>query len=148
MIAVDTNVLIYAHRAEMALHETSAAAVRRLATSAAAWAIPWPCLHEFLSVVTHPRIFVPPSSIEEALDQISAWASSPSLVLIGESRQHLSTLTALVKSARIGGPRVRDARVAAICLDHGVRALVTQDRDFSRFPSLRTRSVLEGPLAS
>jgi uncharacterized protein len=56
MIAVDTNILIAAHRADHAHHIPADAALRELCTSNTSWALPWPCLYEFLGIVTHPRI--------------------------------------------------------------------------------------------
>jgi len=98
LIAVDTNLLIYAHREDSPWHEVAFSIVKELAESPAAWAIPWPCIDEFFSIVTHPRIYRP--------------------------------------------PRVHDARVAALCIEHGVRELWTADRDFSRFASIRVRNPL------
>ena len=142
MIAVDTNILVYAHREDSAFHETAWASLRNLAEGSARWALPWPCVHEFLAVVTHPRIYDPPTPLELAIEQVGAWLESPSVVLIGESSRHWEVLKGLVESSRVLGPAVHDARIAALCLSHGVRELLTSDRDFGRFPSLRTRNPL------
>ena len=142
MIAVDTNVLVHAHRRDSEFHERAANAVRTLAEGAASWAVPWPCVHEFLAVVTHPRIFDPPSTAEAALDQVDAWGESPTMVLIGETADHWSRLRRLVSAGRIAGPRVHDARIAALCEAHGVTELLSADRDFGRFPRLRVRNPL------
>lgn len=144
MIAIDTNILVYAHRADAEWHQPASRAVRSLAEGAGAWAIPWPCVHEFLSITTHPRIFRTPTPISAALDQVDAWLESPTLVTLAEDGAHWQTLRALVEQARIEGPRVHDARVAALCLRHGVRELWTADRDFSLFPALRVRNPLVG----
>ena len=144
MIAVDTNLLVYAHRADSEWRDRAAACIRELAEGRAPWAIPWPCIHEFLSVATHPRIWDPPTPTEAALDQVDAWLESPSLVLLAEGPEHWDELRALLEAGRIAGPRVHDARVAALCLAHGVRELWTADRDFSRFPSLTTSNPLAG----
>lgn len=132
MIAVDTNILVYAHRIESEFCQPAAAAIRRLAESPEQWAIPWPCLHEFLAVVTHPRIFRVPSPIETAMSQIEIWRESPSLKLIGESGDYWRALTEILVQGKIVGPKVHDARIAAICRVHGVRELWSADRDFSR----------------
>ena len=144
MIAVDTNLLVYAHRADSEWCDRAAASIRELAEGRAPWAIPWPCIHEFLSVATHPRIWDPPTPTEAALDQVDAWLESPSLVLLAEGPEHWAELRALLEAGRIAGPRVHDARIAALCLAHGVRELWTADRDFSRFPSLATSNPLTG----
>jgi toxin-antitoxin system PIN domain toxin len=136
LIAVDTNILIYAHREDSPFHEAAFKCVKELAEGPAAWAIPWPCVHEFLAIVTHPRIYKPPTLIQQGLDQVDAWLVSPNLVLLGESDSHWPTLRALILGGRIVGPQVHDARIAALCRQHGVHALWSADRDFGRFPGL------------
>lgn len=136
MIAVDTNILVYAHRRDSEFHARAARHLSDLAEGRAAWAVPWPCLHEFLAIVTHPRIYDPPSPLPAALDQIDAWLESPNLVLLAESEQHWPELRALVAKSRVTGPRIHDARIAALCRQHGVRELWSADRDFSRFAGL------------
>lgn len=142
MIAVDTNLLVYAHRAESPWHEPASARLRELAEGRGAWTIPWPCLHEFFSIVTHPRIYDPPTPRDRALEQVEAWLESPTLVLLGEAEDHWRRLSALIEAGRVEGPKVHDARIAAICLGHGVRELWTADRDFGRFSDLRVRNPL------
>jgi toxin-antitoxin system PIN domain toxin len=137
VIAVDTNVLIFAHREDAPFHAAAAAAIERLAQGREPWAIPWPCVHEFLSISTHPRVYNPPTPLARALDQVDAWLEAPTLTLLGEAGEHWPTLRALLLSGRIVGPLVHDARIAALCLQHGVRELWTADRDFGRFPALR-----------
>jgi uncharacterized protein len=90
--------------------------------------------------MTHPKIFDPPSSTGHAIDQIDAWLESPSLELLREGRDHWPMLSRLLAAGKVRGPMVHDARIAALCLSHEVRELLTADRDFSRFGSLRTRN--------
>lgn len=137
MIAVDTNLLVYAHREDAGFHDTALARLAELAEGSAVWAIPWPCLHEFYAIVTHPRIYAPPTTPARAIDQIEAWLESPSLALLAESLSHWSALKPLLIGARVQGPIVHDARIAALCLQHGVKTLWTADRDFARFAPLR-----------
>lgn len=142
MIAIDTNLLVFAHRADSEWNGRAFDCLARVATGV--WAIPWPCIHEFFSIVTHPRIYDPPSTTAEAIDQIEAWLESPGLALLAEGESHWGELRGLLEQGRIAGPRVHDARVAALCLNHGVQELWTADRDFTRFPALRTRNPLAG----
>jgi hypothetical protein len=142
VIAVDTNILVYAHREDSDWHAAAAQCVRRLAEGRAAWAIPWPCIHEFLAIVTHPRIYVPPSPTEVAIAQVEAWLESPSLVLLSESAGHWAQLREAIEGGRIAGPQVHDARIAALCLHHGVQELWSADRDFGRFPQVMVRNPL------
>src|SRR6516164_3622240 len=130
MIAVDTNILVYAHREDSPFHDTALRRVAELAEGSAMWAIPWPCIHEFLAIVTHPRIYAPPTPLAQALEQVDAWLQSPSLVLLAEGSGYWPQLGAVLTAGRISGPQVHDARVAALCRHHGVRELWTADRDF------------------
>jgi uncharacterized protein len=100
--------------------------------SAQAWAIPWPCMPEFYALVTHPKIYNPPSTNDEAIKQISAWIASKSLVVIGETGAHWVTL----KSRVIAG------KVVGLCFQHDAHELWSADRDFSRYLSLKTRNPL------
>ena len=92
--------------------------------------------------MTHPRIYDPPSTIDQAIDQLDVWMESPSLVLLAEEPMYWPVLRDVVRVGRIAGPRVHDARIAALCRVHGVRELWTADRDFGRFPFLLTRNPL------
>lgn len=144
MIAIDTNLLVYAHREEMPWHAAALSKLRALAEGRAPWAIPWPSIHEFLAVVTHPRIFAPATPLPRALDQIAAWLESPSLVLLSESTGYWERLLGVLLKGRVAGGQIHDARIAALCLHHGVAELWTADRDFSRFPAVKTRNPLVG----
>jgi toxin-antitoxin system PIN domain toxin len=143
VIAVDTNILVYAHRRDSPWHEPAARAVAELAEGRARWALPWPCVHEFFAVVTHPRIYLPPSPVEAAVEQIDAWLESPSVEPIGEDVGYWVVLRESLRAGRVTGPRVHDARIAALAALHGVRELWTADRDFSRFPALSVRNPLQ-----
>jgi uncharacterized protein len=142
LIALDTNLLVYAHREESPWHEAAFEVVRDLAEGRSPWAIPWPCVHEFLAIATHPRIYDPPTPIAAALAQVEAWLGSSSLVLLTEGPGFWPALRRLVDDSGVRGPQLHDARIAALCLHHGVRELWTADRDFGRFPSLPVRNPL------
>jgi len=136
MIAIDTNILVYAHRADTPNHRRAASAIKQLAEGTAPWAIPWPCLHEFLSISTHPRIFKPPTPPEAAIQQIEIWMESPTLRLLHESLTYWADLRATFLNGKLAGPRIHDARIHAICRSTGVRELWSADRDFSRMRGL------------
>ena len=142
MIAVDTNLLVYAHREDSPWHSVALRTLTELAEGPMPWAIPWPCVHEFLAIVTHPRIYRPPTPMVIAIRAVRAWMESPTLRLLGEGPDHLDQLEKLVLVAKVEGPMVHDARIAALCLSHGVRQLWSADRDFSRFPALKLKNPL------
>jgi uncharacterized protein len=136
MIAVETNILVYAHRADSPHHEAARERVRELAEGPR-WAIPWPCLYEFAAIVTHPRIYRRPSTVTQAMGQIDAWIESPTLSLLSEGGEAWATLRDVVIAGKVAGPAVHEARIGALCLQHGVSVLWASDRDFSRIPELK-----------
>jgi uncharacterized protein len=140
VIAVDTDILVAVHRPGYAMHEQAAARVLALAQGSDPWAIPWPCVHEFLAIVTHAEIFERPSAPHEAVAAIQALLRSPGLRLIGEQPDHWERMASLLGGCDVRGSLVHAARIAAICLSHGVTELWTLDRDFSKFPGLKTRN--------
>ncbi len=140
MIAVDTNVLIYAHRREAAVGEAAYRILADLAEGELPWAIPWPCCYEFLSVVTNRRIWKDDATTaEDAWQQFQAWAESPSCRMLGETDGFGAILRPFVQRPHVVGGVVHDARIAALCVAHGVDELLTRDRDFALFPELRLR---------
>jgi uncharacterized protein len=144
MIAVDTNLLVYAHREDSEFHAAAKERLERLRRGAEAWAVPWPCVHEFIAIVTHERIYQPPTPLDTAFAAVDAWGAGGNLEYLAESPGYLEKLRELARAARLQGARIHDARVAALCLHHGITELWTADRDFSSFPKLRTRNPLVG----
>ena len=145
MIAVDTNILVYSHRRESRHHANAAAAILALAEGRNKWAIPWPCIYEFFSVVTNPRIWKDAATTpDQAWRQMTAWTGSPTAVMLNETADFLPILESFARRPRVRGPIVHDARVAAICVTHGVEELLTADRDFALFPELQVRNPLSG----
>lgn len=139
MIALDTNILVYARRQEAPFHRRAIELLRDLAEGDGPWALAWPCVYEFLRVVTHPRVFQPPTDLDVALEDLESLLASPSLTLLGEGPGHPAHLARMVTAGRASGNLVHDAHIAALLREHGVRELLTVDRDFARFPGIRTR---------
>lgn len=131
MIAIDTSLLVYAHRADSPFHARALAVLER--TARQPWAVPAPCLHEFLAISTHPRIFDPPTSSEDARETVRKWLESPTLSVLVETGGYWAVLDRVLETSRVVGPRVHDARIAALCLHHGIEELLSADRDFGRF---------------
>ncbi len=142
MIAVDTNILVYAHRADSDWHLSADTSLTKLAESGVPWAIPWPCIHEFIAIVTHPRIYNPPTPLADAIEQVECWLEAPGLVLLSEAPSYWASFGRLLGKAKVIGPRVHDARVAALCLQYGVTELWTADRDFGRFREIAVSNPL------
>lgn len=136
MIAVDTHILVYAHREEAPWYDTASRCLVEVGERP--WAIPWPCAHEFLAIVTHPRVLDPPSAIEDALLALESWRAVPTTTFLSELEGYAEVLTAVLRGAKVVGPRLHDARIAALCKQHAVAELWTAHRDFSRFAPLDT----------
>jgi toxin-antitoxin system PIN domain toxin len=142
LIAVDTNLLVYAHRRDSPWFEPARRALSLLVEGAVPWAVPWPCIHEFLAISTHSKIYRPPTELPRAIEQITALLASPSVLLLSEPAGYWTVLGRLLSSGQVTGAKIHDARIAAVCLCHGVSELWSADRDFTRFPELKTRNPL------
>jgi uncharacterized protein len=133
VIAVDTNILVHAHREESQLHGRALARLTELAEGQALWGIPVFCLGEFLRIVTHARVFDPPSTVVEACEFLETLAESPSLRLLSPGARFLALLADAAREANAAGNLAFDAVIAAVCRESGAHELLTQDRDFARF---------------
>lgn len=143
MIALDTNVLVYALRADSDQHEPARVLVRRLAEGQHPWALPVFVLGEFLRVATHPRVFSPPSTPAKVIANIDALLASPTVHVLSPGERYWRFLREAVREAKATGNLVFDAQIAAVCVEHGVDRLVTEDRDFARFGGIRAVSIAE-----
>lgn len=142
MIAIDTNVLIYAHVPSFAQHASALAALEQLANSGAAWAVPWPCAHEFCAVISNQKWRSDALDASGAVAILRSWESAPNFRFLGATHQHLTYFAQTLLLSKVSGGQVHDARIAATCLEHNVSELWSADRDFSRFAGLRVRNPL------
>lgn len=142
MIAVDTNILLYSHKSSYPLHEQALRVMSELSESRELWAIPWPCIHEFVAIATNARIFSIPSTLVQVENQIKQWRSSPTLRFLGEADAHAETLFDILTRSHTAGGAVYDARIAAVCIENGVKELWTADRDFAKFKGLKSSNPL------
>jgi len=137
MRAVDTNVLVYAEITNSPHHSRAHKLLSELAQGSAPWAIPWPCAYEFLRMVTHPKVYHPPVSVQTALQDLDSILASPSLSMLAETASHRAMLERVVRQSGATGNLIHDAHIAALCFEHGVKELFTADRDFTRFTGLK-----------
>ncbi len=137
MQAIDTNILIHAEIRSSPHHAVARRLLKELAEGSSPWAIPWPCLYEFLRVVTHPRVYHPPMPLALALDDLGRILASPSLVLLAETPQHPGMMQEVLRQSGATGNLIHDAHIATLCLEHGIKEFLTGDRDFNRFPFLK-----------
>ena len=142
MIAVDTNILVYAYDESSPAHERALSAMEEL-VSGPSWGLPWIVAGEFYSVLTDARLWREPH-VDGGLSALDAWIGTPGARLLAEPPGHWPYLRALLAGARPLGRRVHDARIAAVCLAAGVSELWSSDRDFSWYPQLNVRNPLVG----
>lgn len=140
MIAVDTNILVYAHDERSPAHERARVAVERLRRQPA-WGLPWIVAGEFYAALTNPRRWRAPD-VDYALAALEVLIRSPGARLLSDPPQLWELLKPLLAAARPHGAKVHDARVAAVCLAAGVTELWSSDRDFGWYPQLRVRNPL------
>jgi toxin-antitoxin system PIN domain toxin len=147
MIAVDTNVLVYAHRDHLSQHGRALEWLTYLAEGHLPWAIPVFCLGEFVRVVTHTRIFDPPSSLKQALSALEGLLQSPTLRLLNPGPRYPALFDEMVRAADTRGNLVFDAQIAAVCQEQGVSKLLTLDRDFARCPRIEILTLDASPIS-
>ncbi len=136
MIAVDTHILVYAHREEMPLHKKALSRLRQMSESAETWALPIFCITEFLRVVTHPKLFDPPTTIRIGISAIDGLIATPNLSILRPGKSFWRILMEIAQETNIQGNLIYDAQIAAVCMEHGVNIILTEDRHFSRFDSI------------
>lgn len=134
MLAIDTNILVYSEIPTLEFHKAARTLVENLIAGSRPWAIPWPCVYEFLRVVTHPVFFVNAVPLERALDDLERIFESPSLHLLSETTRHATILNRLLREVPVKANLIFDARIAALCIEHDIDEILTADHDFTRFP--------------
>jgi toxin-antitoxin system PIN domain toxin len=138
MVLVDVNVLVHAFREDAPRHAELRAWLEELVESDSAFAVADLVLSGFLRVVTHPRVFAPPTPMEGALEFVEALRSQPNCIVVSPGERHWSIFTRLCDEADARGNLVPDAYLAALAIETGSE-LITTDRDFARFPGLDWR---------
>jgi len=141
VILVDANLLIYAYIPGLPQHEAARAWLEEQFTSTPRVGLPWPSLLAFVRLVTNPRVFERPASIEEAWGRVEEWLNLPSVWIPQPTERHPEVLGELMRKAVDRAQLVPDAHLAALAIEHGL-VLCSTDGDFARFPGLRWQNPL------
>ncbi len=136
MTAIDTNVLVHYHREEMPKHDQAVSLVSSLAEGDTPWGVPVFCLGEFLRIVTHPRVFDPATGVDDAVLTLAEVLKSPSTSVLNPGARYWSLLQQVLTDSQATGNVVFDAQLVAVCIEHGVDTLISEDRDFARFTDI------------
>jgi toxin-antitoxin system PIN domain toxin len=142
MTLIDANVLLYAYHPRAVQYERCRAWVEREFSGGAAVCLAWATIVAFLRISTNPRVFERPLTIAEAEGVVSSWLAVPSVAPLEPGDRYWDVLRDLLHRAQVIGPLVSDAALAALAIEHGA-TLCTTDRDFARFPGLRTINPLD-----
>jgi toxin-antitoxin system PIN domain toxin len=141
MLLPDVNVLVYAYRSDSPDHRAFRRWLDQVLAADQAYGMADLVLAGFLRVVTHPRIFSPPSPLESALRFVDEIRGQPNCVTLAPGPRHWDIFIRLCRAANVKGNLLADAYLAALAIESGSE-WVTTDRDFSRFPGLLWRHPL------
>ncbi|GCD19222.1 type II toxin-antitoxin system VapC family toxin [Cellulomonas algicola] len=144
MILPDVNVLVGAVRADAVQHPELRAWVEEHVPGPHAFGVTDAILGGVVRVLTHPRVFVRPSTVDEALGFVQGLLDHPNVVRVGPGPRHWHLVGELCRAANARGNLVSDAQHAAVAIEHGA-TWVSQDRDFARFPGLRWVTAVDSP---
>jgi toxin-antitoxin system PIN domain toxin len=142
MICLDVNVLVNAHRLDVAEHQRYADLLVGLATGSEPLGLPDMVLSGFLRVVTNRRVFKVPTPSATALEFVDQLISSPAGILLRASERHWSTFVDLAQDVGALGNDIPDAYIAAYAVENNA-TLLSADRGFARFGQLRWRHPLD-----
>lgn len=137
MIVVDANVLLYAYDAGDPRHLRAASWLEGVFGGSDDIGLPLTTVLAFVRITTDPRVYETPRDPKEAISLVESWLGRSNVQLIGPTERHWKTLDRLVTAGKARGSLVMDAHVAALAVERGA-PLATTDRDFARFPDLRT----------
>ena len=137
MVAVDTNVLVYAADADSPFHAPCREWLENQRARADAWFTTWPILYEFLRVTTHPRVMRRPWSAPAAWQFIAGLLASPGLGVLVPTQRHADVAAQVIAELpHLAGNLWHDTHTAVLMREHGIRRIVTRDTDFHHFPFL------------
>ncbi len=136
MKLLDANLPLYAYDLSSPFHEATRSWLEKTISRSEPVALTWVTILAFLRIATHPRV-PRAGSVADALSALSDWLAHPAVSILQPGERHWSILSTLVPESQSRGPVIMDAHLAALAIEHGA-TLCTNDRDFARFPRLRT----------
>jgi len=141
MTLPDINLLVYAHNVRATHHQKALSWWNRCLQGNEGVVLAWAAILGFVRVVTHPRVFERPMSVEDAVGRVEEWLSLPHIHLIHPAQTHFATWSSLLKQVGTAGNLTTDAHLAALAIERGL-ILQTTDADFARFPGLKWNNPL------
>ena len=142
MLLIDANILLYAKVSNYPQHQIAAAWFEQQVNEQIRMAIPWANVLAFLRIVSNPRIFQAPLSIQDAQAQIDEWLKLPNIWIPQPTPKHWQILSQLLLDNQLTGNLIPDAHLAALAIEHGLE-ICTTDTDFARFSRCKWRNPLQ-----
>lgn len=137
MIVVDANILLYAHDRRSPRHAAAAGWLTGVMDGPGPIGLSLATVLAFIRIITDPRVYEVPRATDWAVQEVQRWVGRGNVRLIAPTDRHWETLAGLLAAGKARGSLVMDAHLAALTIEHGA-TLATSDRDFARFPGLRT----------
>ncbi len=141
MILTDTNLLLYAYNALATRHTQARNWLRAMVTGREQFALCWPVITGFVRVSTNSRAFPQPFEMHEAVGVVARWMKHPNITVVEPTDRHWVILSQLLVAGQVRSAMTTDAEIATYAIEHGA-VLHTADRDFARFPNLKTLNPL------
>jgi uncharacterized protein len=142
MILVDANLLIYAYNPQAIQHAAARQWVEAVFSGSVPIRLAWTTVIAFVRIMTSAQAFRRPLTLDEALEAIDSWLAAPAVDVLVPGDRHWPVLRDLLVAGQAIGPFASDADLAALAVEHGA-VLATTDRDFARFPGLKTINPLD-----
>jgi toxin-antitoxin system PIN domain toxin len=142
LILLDVNLLLYAYDPSFERHEKARIWFQEALAGPPQVRLAWVTILAFLRIATNPRAFDRPLSMPEAISTVAGWLDQPSVAVLEAGERHWQILSRLLVDGQARSRLVMDAHLAALAIEHGA-TFCTSDRDFARFPGLKTLDPLE-----
>jgi uncharacterized protein len=133
---VDANLLLYGVDESSPHHRLAKRWLDAELSGPETLAFTWAVLLAFIRLVTNPRVFAAPLTVDEAIDLVDSWLEQPNVTVVHPTDRHSPLLRDLLLSLGTAGNLTSDAQLAALSIEHGAE-LCSADSDFARFPRVR-----------
>lgn len=152
MLAVDSNVLVYAADADSQFHAPCHDWLERQRVRPDAWYTTWSILYEFLRVTTHSRVMRRPWSAPAAWEFVEALLASPGLAVLSPTQRHADVAgEVILELPHLAGNLLHDAHTAILMREHGIGRICTREHRFQSVSvprSDRSPSIVVMPTAT
>jgi toxin-antitoxin system PIN domain toxin len=144
MIALDANILLYAYHVDAPEHERARAWLEMTFSEVPAVGLPLVSLLAFIRISTDRRLSDVPYTPRQATEIVAGWLTRENIFVLEPGTRHWPIFFAALRDASATGPRITDAHLAALAIEHGA-TFHTNDRDFRAFRELDVRFPLQDP---